>query len=330
MDSIARILVVVDPTAGGELNNQRAVERGLLLAKRGDAELRLLIVCDYNQYLADLRFVDVPSLEHAHAQFTTRQRAALEQLANAVRARGVRASIDLVWDRPLHEGITRATLRYKPDVVLKDTHHHPALLRTLFTNTDWHLIRECPAPLLLVRGDAWPEAPKVLTAVDPLHERDKPAALDRKLLDVAAFYAQAMRGELHVVHACEPISSIAALDGTYVPVPVPLPVDELNEKLRARHAGALRDLTAECAVPGERVHLCEGSVCDEIRNMARSLPASLVVMGAIARSAMQRMFIGSTAERVLESLPCDVLIVKPDGFHSPVELSGQKTLVPEG
>lgn len=328
MDSIAKILVVVDPTAGSDLRRQRAVERGLLLAKPRDAELRLLIVCDYNDYLADLRFVDVPSLEHAHAQFTKRQRAALEQLANVVRARGVRASIDLLWDRPLHEGITRAVLGYKPDLVLKDTHHHPAIKRALFTNTDWHLIRECPAPLLLVRADAWPETPRVLAAVDPLHERDKPAALDRKLLDVAALYAQAMRGELHVVHAYEPISNIAALDGSYMPIP--LPVDDLNEKLRARHAQALRNLTAERALPHEHVHLREGSIRDEICSLARSLPASLVVMGAIARSAVRRIFVGSTAERVLESLPCDVLIVKPDGFHSPVELSEQETLFSGG
>jgi universal stress protein E len=37
-------------------------------------------------------------------------------------------------------------------------------------------------------------------------------------------------------------------------------------------------------------------------------------MGAIARSGLRRALIGSTAERVLESLPCDVLVVKPQDF----------------
>jgi hypothetical protein len=33
-------------------------------------------------------------------------------------------------------------------------------------------------------------------------------------------------------------------------------------------------------------------------------------MGAVSRSGLKRVFIGNTAERVLESLTCDVLVVK--------------------
>jgi universal stress protein E len=157
----------------------------------------------------------------------------------------------------------------------------------------------------------------VLAAVDPVHERDKPAALDRRILEAASGWAQTMGGELHVVHAYEPISDIVALDGTYVPV-LPLPVDELNEKLRARHAAALAALLEGSGVPAERTHLETGNVRDAICHVAGTLPATLVVMGAVSRSRVDRIFIGSTAERVLESLPCDVLIVKPDGFRTPV------------
>jgi len=37
-------------------------------------------------------------------------------------------------------------------------------------------------------------------------------------------------------------------------------------------------------------------------------------MGAVSRSALARLLIGNTAERVLDKLSCDVLIVKPRGF----------------
>ncbi|MFL2545895.1 MAG: universal stress protein [Candidatus Rariloculaceae bacterium] len=40
----------------------------------------------------------------------------------------------------------------------------------------------------------------------------------------------------------------------------------------------------------------------------------LIVMGAISRSGMDRVFLGNTAERVLDQLACDLLIVKPEGF----------------
>ena len=40
-------------------------------------------------------------------------------------------------------------------------------------------------------------------------------------------------------------------------------------------------------------------------------------MGAVSRRGLQRTFIGSTAEKVLDHLPCDLLIVKPGETFSP-------------
>jgi len=38
------------------------------------------------------------------------------------------------------------------------------------------------------------------------------------------------------------------------------------------------------------------------------------VMGAVSRSRVQELFVGSTAERVLDRIGCDVLVVKPADF----------------
>jgi nucleotide-binding universal stress UspA family protein len=58
--------------------------------------------------------------------------------------------------------------------------------------------------------------------------------------------------------------------------------------------------------------------------------ASIVVMGAISRSGLKGFFIGNTAERVLDSLNCDVLVVKPTNFKQRVarSLRGVKLLSP--
>jgi universal stress protein E len=37
-------------------------------------------------------------------------------------------------------------------------------------------------------------------------------------------------------------------------------------------------------------------------------------MGAVSRRGLAKIFIGSTAERVLEHLPCDVVVVKSPDF----------------
>ena len=62
-------------------------------------------------------------------------------------------------------------------------------------------------------------------------------------------------------------------------------------------------------------------MASELRALTKRLRASLVVMGAISRSGIQRLLIGNTAERVLDDMPCDVLIVKPAGFKSKVALT---------
>jgi hypothetical protein len=56
----------------------------------------------------------------------------------------------------------------------------------------------------------------------------------------------------------------------------------------------------------------------------------MVVMGAMSRSGLKRVFIGNTAERVLNDLPCDVLVVKPPRFHTGVngKSRGVRVLVP--
>jgi hypothetical protein len=46
--------------------------------------------------------------------------------------------------------------------------------------------------------------------------------------------------------------------------------------------------------------------------------SAVVLMGAISRSGFKRLFIGNTAERVLDELSCDILVVKPPKFRNRV------------
>jgi universal stress protein E len=47
--------------------------------------------------------------------------------------------------------------------------------------------------------------------------------------------------------------------------------------------------------------------------------ASVLVMGAVSRSALDRFLVGSTAEKLLDIVDQDVLIIKPDGFTDTVK-----------
>lgn len=53
---------------------------------------------------------------------------------------------------------------------------------------------------------------------------------------------------------------------------------------------------------------------DSIQKVARAIHSHIVVMGPLSRLDLKRMFIGNTAESLLDLLSCDVLIVKPSRF----------------
>ena len=75
---------------------------------------------------------------------------------------------------------------------------------------------------------------------------------------------------------------------------------------------------ADAGIPRARRHLVDRNPTDAIAAVARKVGADFVVMGAVSRSGLKRLFIGDTAERVLNSLSCDVLVVKPAHFQKRV------------
>ena len=309
-----QILVVIDPTA----KSQPALERAAWLAKKTGAGLELFI-CDYDQYLAGERFFDSESLEKARDSLVSAHEKRLGKLAEPLRAQGLTVAVDVEWDHPLHEGIVRKTLRSKPDLVFKDTHYHAAIRRSLFSNTDWNLIRDCPAPLWLVKPTPNAAELSVIAAIDPVHERDKPAELDSEILAVARGLVDQVGGRISVLHAFDP-SPAYAVSADSMAFPISAPMNEMMEALKNRHKQAVDELMEGQGIPARDTHVLEGDTRELLIDLAEQVDAGVVVMGAVSRGAVQRLVLGSTAERVLDHVPCDLLIVKPSGFTSDISL----------
>lgn len=313
MKKIHNILCVVDPTA----DSQPAIERAAWLAKNVAAELELF-VCIYDEYSGSGPFFDPSVLLLARSELLERQESMLEGLAEPLREQGISVATKVVWDGPLYEGIVRHAMTSGADVVFKDTHHHTAIKRTLLTNTDWNLIRTCPAPLWLVKSRKMQDTPVFMAAIDPTHQHDKPAALDIGLLDVGTALARATSGEIHAFHAYDPTAVFASVSANAY-TPTALPYDEIERSMREHHGRRFDELVGDFNISDDRKHLVSGATHKELAAIADQVPVDVVIMGAIARNQWQRLLIGATAERTLEALPCDLLIIKPDWFESPVE-----------
>jgi universal stress protein E len=305
MTKLRNLLVVVDPTAG----SHPSIERATWLARHCSAQVELFI-SDYSPELADTRSA---ATAEPRAAVLERHRRRLEQLAEPLRTAGLTVAIDARWDYPLHDSIVRKAVDSAADIVIKDTHYHSALQRAIFSNTDWSLIRACAATLWLVKPRPPGQHPCFVAAVDPLHVRDKPADLDHRILETALKLRSALSGEVHVFHAFD-VSTVIAASTDSMTMPVALPVNDLEEAMRAEHADAVAKLCSAHGLAPELTHVARGGTREALLALTERLRADAVVMGAISRSGLKGLFLGNTAEDVLDRLHCDLVIVKPEGF----------------
>ena len=220
------------------------------------------------------------------------------------------------WDYPPHEAIIRRARAIRADLVIAAVQPHRRGARLLLANTDWELIRHCPCLLLLVKTPRAYERPAIVASLDPFHTHAKPASLDRRLLEAGAQLAELLGGELHAFHAYLPLAATIPF-ALGQPVPVALPSDS-EAQYTSRLRSAFDELAKAARIPPARRHLVMGSVADALSTVIRRTGARIVVMGAVSRSGLKRVFIGSTAEQMLDRLPCDVLVVKPAGFETTV------------
>ena len=176
--------------------------------------------------------------------------------------------------------------------------------------TDWELLRTSPLPVLLVKSRRDWGRPAVLSAIDPVHMFAKPAALDTEILKAGAQLSRSLGGSLHVMHAYFPVPSARA---PFIGAPSRIVAEVRVATERAAQKVFDRTLRAT-RIPRARRHLVKGPPIEAIPRTARTVRAGIVVMGAISRSALRRIVIGNTAERVLSALPCDILVVKPARF----------------
>jgi universal stress protein E len=307
MRAIKHVLVVVDPTS----DVQHCVQKGARVARALGAAIELFI-CDYESGVFPGLGVPREVLDEAWKQRHAQAEDRLRWLAEPLRESGLKVLTDYSRRESLHAGVVDKVRKYGADLVVKDTHFHGAISRALFTNADWHLIRECPAPLLLTKPAQWNSPVRVAAALDPGHADDKPAGLDHELLDVAADLAGALQGEMRAVHVFDPLPIMAGMasPGSGIGA-VPMVDVELIDSLRKYHDKEFRAVVARHSGFEGHADLIEGPPVTALPDYVTQNKIDVLVTGAVSRSVIRRLLVGSTAERLLDRLPCDILVVKP-------------------
>ena len=285
---------------------EQVVDRAIWLARSRDCGLHLL-VCDPLTDLLGDAYVYLLESQHIAESIRESQDEAIEKLVARAEAAGVSVGVERQTDKRIADVIRKAAAARQPRYVLKGTHYHSPTERASLADADWDLIRELDYPLWFVKPVEWHEPPVIVAAVDPVHSHDKPAHLDKRIIDRAKFLVAKDGGRVVVLHTYQTLEEIGS-KAMWAFKPKKLPIEELNRKIFEEHDRALKILGETAGLPADALHLVAGRAHEVLPAFAREQGASLVIMGALARSKLKQRIIGSTAARALDHIPCDVLV----------------------
>lgn len=310
---IHKILAVAD----ARMRPSASLARAAALAERTGGAVHLVLV-DHRASLAE-RFRANGQREaqrRALAAYLAPRREWLDAQTEALRAKGIAATNAVIWGKPLHREVIDQAHEVGADLVIKDALVEPMLKRLVRPPEDWHLLRDCPVPVLLVNehSSTWPQ--RIIAAVDPYDAHGKPHALNQRIVETALELGQLCGAEVRLVHVLD-----------FVPIPIAtmgVVVDpgyerSYYDRMRVEHRAALERFAQAFGIPAASTALLEGRPEEAMASYADATLCDLVVVGAVRRNGLDRLAFGTTSEQIIHRLHCDVVVVKPDALVQALE-----------
>lgn len=139
----------------------------------------------------------------------------------------------------------------------------------------------------------------ILVAIDLSEE-------SRAVLDAAKAVASKTGARMHLVTVVKPLTQVY---GGLDMAPIARGTVSFEEEAAAQAKKQLENLADEYGIAWQNVHIVVGSPGAEIRELARSVSADLIVLGSHGRHGFS-LLLGSTANAVLHDAGCNVLAVR--------------------
>lgn len=301
MMNLKRVLLIA-PT---EMTRTPAFDRAHSLASATGALLHI-VAFDYVRALAVAGLFDHDAMAQAREGYLQVHRHWLEQQARFQRCTGLQVTTEVVWAKSSLANVIAYVNDFGADLVIKDTHHMSALDRAFHRPLDWLLLRDCPATVHLVTDAKNPQPLKILAAIDLSHLEELTQGLNDRILDLASTLAASCGAALHLLN----VSNWSVMGGSVMSVPTPTLDGSLRDAVNDAQEEAFEVLADRYGVEEKRRHLLTGIPHKVIGLFAQQNAFDMVVLGTAYHHGID-MFIGSTAESVLNRAPCSLTIVKP-------------------
>ena len=295
------ILVVIDPN----MEAQPALYRAAEVARLQDSATIKVFMSIYDFSYEITSILSVEERDEMREGVVAQRRAWLEGLIQPYLDEGLDMTLKVVWHSRPSESILNEVNQHGHDLVIKSAHQHSLLESFIFTPLDWQLIRKCQLPVLLVKEHDWPADGNIVVALNFSSEPEQDS-LNQKLFKEANHVAKLVKANVHLVNAVPAPTVNIALE---VPGFTP---EIYNEAILLHHQSMMDEFAREHHVPSAQTHVIEGLPEDVLPEIAEQLDAELILLCSLGRTGWSAALIGNTAEQVVDSLHCDLLVLKPD------------------
>ena len=218
----------------------------------------------------------------------------MKKVASKVKARGIKVDTDIRVGT-VHEVISRAISRIRPDLIAMGTHGRTGIDRWFLGSvTEW-LMRESPVPVLALSAKERLRSPafrRILVTTDFSHGT-------KDALNYAFSIAQENKSQITLLHVVHDVGM------------------DVSAKYRDSIVQGVGD-KLENFIPDEAWDWCEVQAKVEVGHPYRMIERTLdkerpdlLVMNIHGKGMLDRALLGSTAERLVRSAMCPVLLIPP-------------------
>lgn len=287
-------------------NADRALAWAIALAKVGTGGAHLVLVHAVEPEAAAIDLLEGPLTEAV--------RKGMDKAQQTVSAAGLKCSLEQHRGKPWQVIANAAKMR-EADLIVVGSRGRTGYKRLLLGSTTDRLIRIAPTPVFVVHpNDPVPSADhgikSVLVPVDFSEESSIATSVAAQVI-----VGNPRGGRMVLLHTIELVVEWPAPD---LPTLLPRYWDDEENAAKVR----LESIAASYRTSSLNVEIktTRGYAPDAIEHECKS-GIDLVAMGTRGKGGVDRMMIGSVAERVLQHVPCPVLVVHRPGANDPIRVS---------
>ena len=244
---------------------------------------------------------DIPGSPHAVKIVRRAVEERLEKIRGALAAQGVRVAETVVETGAAEIRITDLAEIRDVNVLMIGSGSRDTKDRFLLGTTAGKILRGSRKPVWVVKTGAAPPVSSVLCPVDFSEH-------SRRAMENALSIARAAGAGLTVLTVLEspagrlhfPVEAFVRLKG--------------RQAWEKRQRGEFETFLSSFEAGGIRLRkmVRKGKAADEILAAARETRPDLIVMGCQGRTGIERLLLGSVAEKVVRDLPCSVLALRSE------------------